>query len=119
MLLKCAQPSSLFDGKIGRKIPTLPESGDLLKHYTWKKAITPNPFVVMKFVKPLVELTDITLYFYKQAGLKINLPSLVRLCISTSARAKCSQIQTSSRSQFTDGVVAWPALLKPAKSVTF
>jgi len=117
-LLRCTQPSALFDGKIGRKSPILPENDDLLNYYTWQKEITPNPFVAMKFVKPLVELTNITLYFYKQANFKINLP-FVSLCVSTSngSTTRCISVVGP---RFTDGVVAWPiVLLTPAKSVTF
>ena len=117
-LLRCTQPSALFDGKVGRKIPILPENGDLLKHYTWLKEITPNPFIAMKFAKPLVELTNITLYFYKQANFKINLP-FVSLCVSTSSDLTTRCISVVGP-RFTDGVVAWPIiLLTPAKSVTF
>ena len=120
-LLRCTQPSALFDGKIGRKIPILPENDGLLKHYTWKKEITPNPIVAMKFVKPLVELTNITLYFYKKASMKVHLP-YVKLCVSNSSDliTRCIQVEFPPRTWFTDGVVAWPiTLLTPVKSVIF
>jgi len=119
--LRCTQPSALFDGEIGRKIPILPENGDLLKHYTWKKEITPNPFVAMKFVEPLIELTNITLYFYKKASMKVNLP-FISLCVSSSSdlTTQCNQVELPPRLWFPDGVVAWPiTLLIPAKSVTY
>ncbi|XP_065903747.1 uncharacterized protein [Dysidea avara] len=120
MLLNCSQPSALFDGSIGRYIPNLPETSDLLKHYTWQKSITPNPFVAMKYIQPLVELTNITLYLYKEERLNIHLP-VISVCTSTSQNfSQCDDVEISPRHQFNDGVVAWPVtLLTPARSVTF
>jgi len=119
VLLRCAQPSALFDGEIGRDIPLLPEASDLLKHYTWKKAITPNPFVAMEFISPLTELTSITLFFYNDGNFNIHLPH-VSLCVSTSRDIKqCSKVALLLRPSSRIGVVAWPVTLTPVKSVTF
>ena len=120
MLLRCTQPSALFDGKTTSNILSVPETSDLLKHYTWKKALTPNPFVAMEFIKPLAELTNITLYFYKKESLKIHIP-FVRLCASTSSDStQCNQVELSPRPWSNNGVVVWPVtLFTPVKSVTF
>ena len=123
-LLMCPGPSSpLFDGVIGRDIGGLlsrPQDTDLMRHYTWEQRITPNPYVAMSFDPPLVEIPNITMYFYREGILDIRAP-IISMCFSRSPNfSPCNTIQLPSRPRLDNGVVAWPiTLLTNATSVTY
>ena len=120
ILLQCEGPSStLFDGAIGREIPHRPEGIDLLQHYTWEQQIIPKPFVAMSFNPPLVELPNITMYFYRRI-LDIRVP-LITMCFSRSLNfTPCHNIELPERPRVSKGVVVWPmTLLTNVTSVTY
>ena len=121
VLLACAGPSSaLFDGVTGREIPRIPENTDLLRHYTWHQAFISNPYVAMSFNPPLVELPNITMYFYRNRILDIRVP-LITMCFSRSLNfSTCNNIEITERPRLSSGVVIWPVtLLTNATSVTY
>ena len=125
LLLQCVGPSStLFDRVIGRERQGRPVNTDLLRHYTWHQAITPNPYVAMSFDPPLVELPNITMYFYQsERGPDINVP-FITMCFSRSLNfTPCNNINTEVmdlESLRESGVVVWPVtLLTSATSVTY
>ena len=122
-LLICPGPSSpLFDGVIGRDIGGFsdPLNTDLLRHYTWQEGITPNPYVAMSFDPPLVEIPNITMYFYREGILDIRAP-FISMCFSRSPNfSPCNIIQLPPRPRLNNGVVVWPiTLLTNATSVTY
>ena len=122
VLLRCVGPSSaLFDGVIGREIPDRPENTDLSQHYyTWHQEFISNPYVAMSFDPPLVELPNITMYFYRNRILEIRVP-FVTMCFSRSLNFKpCNNIELPERPRTRSGVVVWPVtLLTNATSVTY
>ena len=125
VLLRCSGPSStLFDGSIGRNIgggDSMPQAIDLLLHYTWKQGDTPNPYVAMFFNQPLVELPNITMYFYHQSRLDIQ-PPFLSMCFSRSLTyTPCINIGLPERpDRLNNRVLEWPVtLLTNATSVTF
>ena len=64
-LFTCTGPSSvLFDRVIGQDRP---EHTELLQYYTWQQEFTPRPYVSMSFDPPLVEIPNITFYFYQRS----------------------------------------------------
>ena len=124
-LLICPGPSSpLFDGVIGRDIGSgfsIPQDTDLLRHYTWQQGITPNPYVAMSFDPPLVEVTNVTMYFYHEGRLDIE-PPIISMCFSRSQNfSPCNTIQLPSRpGGLNNRVLVWPiTLLTNATSVTY
>ena len=124
-LLLCPGPSSpLFDGVIGRDIGgggNEPQDTDLLRHYTWQQGITPNPYVAMSFDPPLVEIPNITMYFYHEGRLDIQ-PPFISMCFSRSLSFSTSNtIQLPSRSGLLNNrVLVWPiTLLTNATSVMY
>ena len=124
-LLICPGPSSpLFDGVIGRDIGgggNVPQDTDLLRHYTWQQGITPNPYVAMFFDSPLVEVPNITMYFYHEGRLDIQ-PPFISMCFSRSLNfSPCNTIQLPSRpGGLNNRVLVWPiTLLTNATSVTY
>jgi len=121
VLLACAGFSTLFDGIVGRKIEEDPESVDMLRHYTWHRDIILNPYVAMTFDPPLVELPNVTMYFYQNIRLDIREPHSVRMCFSRSLNfTPCNTIELSDKPDIDNGVVVWPVtLLTNATSVTY
>ena len=120
-MLQCVGPSSaLFDGVIRREIPNRPENTDLLQHYTWHQTFTPNPYVAMLFDPPLVELPNITMYFYQNRTLDIRVP-FITMCFSKSLNFNsCNNIELPGRPRLSNGVVVWPVtLLTNATSVRY
>ena len=119
-LLTCTGPSStLFDGVIGREIDNDPVNEDLLRHYTWRQGITPNPYVAMSFTPPLVEVPNITLYLYREGRLRIRGPE-IRMCFSTSPTfSPCTTIELPRRPRLQNGVVVWSVMLTNVTSVTY
>ena len=78
ILLTCAGLSSrLFDGDTGNDVPNDPEDNDLLQYYTWQQGLTPSPYIAMIFNQPLVELPNITMYFYDCYCDRLNMHFLV------------------------------------------
>ena len=124
VLLICPGSSSpLFDGVIGRDIGGFsePQNTDLLRHYTWQQGITPNPYVAMSFNSPLVEIPNITMYFYHEGRLNIQ-PPFISMCFSRSLNfSPCNTIQLPSRpGGLNNRVLVWPiTLLTNATSVTY
>jgi len=121
VLLTCAVPSTLFDGIVGRTIQNSPQSVDLLRHYTWQRSIVLNPYVAMTFDPPLVELSNVTMYFYREGRLDIREPRIIRMCFSRSLNfAACDTIELLDKPGFVNGVVVWPVtLLTKATSVIY
>ena len=120
VLLTCTGRSTLFDGIVGRDIPERPENTDLLRHYTWRREILPNPYVAMSFNPPLQELPNVTLYLYREGKLDIRAPE-IRMCFSRSITfSPCENIQLPKRPSLKNGVVVWPVtLLTNATSVRY
>ena len=115
-LLTCAGPSSvLFDGVIGQDRP---QRTELLQYYTWQQEFTPRPYVSMSFDPPLVELSNITLYFYQRGSVRAP---LITICFSRFLNyTPCNNIELSVRPRIRDGVVVWPVTLPTdVTSVTF
>lgn len=113
-LLTCAGASSaLFDGIVGRNIPgRRPEDTDLLRHYVWQQPITPNPYVAMAFDPPLVQVPNMTLYFYRDLGVPDIQVPIVSMCFSRLTNfTPCNTIALSERPSLSDGVVVWPMTL--------
>jgi len=113
-------PSTLFDGIVGRRIED-PESVDLLQHYTWHQNIVRDPYVAMTFDPPLVELSNVTMYFYREGSLNIEEPRSIRMCFSRSLNfTPCDTIELSDKPGLYNGVFVWPVtLLTNATSVTY
>ena len=115
-LLTCTGPSSvLFDGVIGQDRP---EHTELLQYYTWQQEFTPRPYISMSFDPPLVELPNITLYFYQRGDIRAP---LITMCFSRFLNyTPCDNIELSERQRIRDGVVVWPVMLPTdVTSVTF
>ena len=115
-LLTCMGPSSvLFDGVIGQDKP---ERIELLQYYTWEQEDTPSPYVSMSFDPPLVEIPNITLYFYKRGNVRAP---FITICYSRSLNhTPCNSIELSERPRVRDGVVVWPVTLPTdVTSVTY
>ena len=126
ILLTCSGPNStLFDGTIGRD--TIDhvddfEQADYSRHYTWHQDITPNPSIEMSFSEPLVELTNVTLYFFRRSGgARVNIPG-VSMCFSRNLNFRpCINISLPGiPGGLQNGVVEWVITL-PANttSVTY
>ena len=118
LLLTCVGPSStLFDGVIGRE--GSPEETDLMRHYTWQQEHTPNPNVRMTFDPALVELPNVTMYFYRQG--RIRVPHITMCYSQTQDISTCTNdIELPTRPQIDNGVVEWlVTLLTNVTSVTY
>ena len=121
-LLSCAGPNStLFDGVIGRRDITRVrdfEQADFLQHYTWQQDITPNPTIEMSFNVPLVEVPNITMYFFREG--RVRVPR-ISMCFSRTLNfSPCNDIVLSERPTIINGLVVWPIpLLTNATSVTY
>ena len=100
-------PSSvLFDGVIGQDRP---EYTELLEYYTWRQEFTPSPCVAMSFDSPLMEIPNITLYFYRRTNVRVP---FITMCYSRSLNhTPCNNIELSERPFLHDGVVVWPVTL--------
>jgi len=121
-LLTCAVPSTLFDGIVGREIYLGDlQNVDLLRHYTWQRDIILNPYVAMSFDPPLVELSNVTMYFYQEGRLDIEEPRVIRMCFSRSSNfTPCDPIELSDKPDIGNRVIVWPVtLLTNATSVTY
>ena len=118
VLLTCMGPSSaLFDGVIGQDRPERMEL--LLKqYYTWQQEYTPRPYVSMSFNPPLVEISNITLYFYRRGPVRAP---YITMCFSRSlSYTPCNSIELPERPQIENGVVVWPVTLSTnVTSVTY
>ena len=122
-LLRCLGPNStLFDGIIGRD--TIDhvnefEQTDYSQHYTWHQDITSNPNIEMLFSVPLVELTNVTLYFFRREGRsRVNIPR-VSMCFSRNLNFRpCINILLPGIPEelLQNGVVEW--LIKLPTNVT-
>jgi len=120
VLLGCTQPSVLFDGIVGTKIPSNPRPVDLLIHYTWQARVGPNPFVGMTFDPPLEKLTGVTLYMYREGALNIQIPLIIMCTSSSPTFVPCTDVTLPSRPSFGNGVVVYDILLPtPPSSVIF
>ena len=119
ILLTCAGPNStLFDGVIGTT--NEPEGAELLQYYTWRREFTPRPYVAMSFDPPLVEIPNITLYFY-HAGGQIQAGVSLSMCFSRSPDySPCNRIEVPYLTDPDKGVVVHPVMLPTnATSVTY
>ena len=117
-LLSCpGHPSILFDGVIGQSFD---EDEDLRKYYTWQQEFTPRPYVAMAFDPPLVELPNITLYFY-HAGGQIQAGISLSMCFSRSPDYNpCNRIEVPQLTDPDNGAVVYPVMLPTnATSVTY
>ena len=115
-LLTCMGPSSvLFDGVIGQDRP---EHMALLQYYTWQQEDTPSPYVSMSFNPPLVEIPNITLYFYRRGDVRAP---FITMCFSKSLNhTPCNSIELPERPKIENGVVVWPVTLSTdMTSVTY
>ena len=125
-LLTCTGPNStLFDGIIGRD--TIDhvndfEQTDYSRHYTWHQDITPNPSIGIIFTIPLVELPNVTLYFFRRdGGSRVNIPG-VSMCFSRNLNFRpCDDITLPGiPGRLQNGVVEWLITLPTnVTSVTF
>ena len=72
----------------------------------------------MSFDPPLVELPNITLYFYRRDDIRAP---LITMCFSRFLNyTPCDNIELSERPRTRDGVVVWPVTLPTdVTSVTF
>ena len=114
--LTCTGPSSvLFDGDIGQDRP---QRMELLEYYTWRQEFTPSPYVSMSFDPPLVEIPNITLYFYRRGDVRAP---FITMCYSRSLNhTPCNSIELSERPRLHDGVVDWSVTLPTdVTSVTY
>ena len=114
--LTCMGASSvLFDGVIGQDRP---ERMELLQYYTWRQEYTPRPYVAMSFDPPLVEIPNITLYFYRRGHIQAP---FITMCFSRSLNhTPCSNIELPRRPSLHDGVIVWPVTLPTdVTSVTY
>ena len=123
-LLTCEGPSStLFDGIIGRELEGgrsfSPEEVDLMRHYTWQQEYTPNPNVRMTFDPALVELPNVTMYFYREG--QVRIPHITMCYSQTLDISTCTNnIELPPRPKTNNGVVEWPVmLLTNVTSVTY
>ena len=125
-MLTCTGPNSaLFDGIIWRD--TIDhvddfEQADFLQYYTWHQDITPYPITEMFFNAPLVELPNITLYFFRRTGgNRVNIPH-VSMCFSRNLNfIPCNDIALPNiPERLQNGVVEWPITLPTnVTSVTY
>ena len=120
-LLTCVGPNStLFNGITGRDIRREDfEQTDYLQHYTWQQDITPNPIIEMFFFVPLVELSNVTLYFFRDGPIQVP---RVTMCFSSSLNfVPCNNIDLPNRpGGLQNGVIEWPiTLLTNATSVIY
>ena len=121
-LLRCVGPNStLFDGVAGRDLRRTDdfEQGDFLRHYTWQQDITPNPRIEMSFNVPLVEVPNITMYFYREG--RVRVPRITMCFSRTPNSFPCDDIVLPNRPGGLDnGLVVWPIpLLTNVTSVTY
>ena len=121
-LLRCVGPNStLFDGVIGRdtldRVRDFNQT-DFFQHYTWKQDITPSPSIEMIFNEPLVELPNVTLYFFREGRARVP---RVSMCFSRNFDfMPCDDIDLPNRPGMLDDVVEWPiTLLTNATSVRY
>ena len=115
-LLTCMGPSSvLFDGVIGQDRP---QRMELLQYYTWRQEFTPRLYVSMSFDPPLVEIPNITLYFYRRGDVRAP---FITMCYSRSLNyTPCNSIELPERPRLHDGVNEWSVtLLTDVTSVTY
>ena len=121
-LLSCVGPNStLFDGVVGRNLRRTDdfEEEDFLRHYIWQQDITPNPSIEMSFNIPLVEVPNITMYFYREG--RVRVPRIT-MCFSRTLNSfPCDDIVLPNRPGGLDnGLVVWPIpLLTNVTSVTY
>ena len=122
-VLSCGGPNStLFDGVIGRRGISLVrdfEQADFLQHYTWRRGITPEPRIEMSFNVPLVEVPNITMYFYREGNVRVP---HISMCFSRTLNfTPCNDIDLPNRpAGLQNGLVVWPIpLLTNATSVTY
>ena len=122
-LLSCGGPNStLFDGVIGRRGISRArdfEQADFLQHYTWQQDITPEPSIEMSFNVPLVEVPNITMYFFREG--RVRVPR-ISMCFSRTLNfSPCNDIELPNRpGGLNNGLVVWPiTLLTNATSVTY
>ena len=112
--------STLFDRVIGRDIRREDfEQTDYSRHYTWQQDITPSPNIEMSFFVPLVELPNVTLYFFRDGPIRVP---RVTMCFSSNLNfVPCNNIDLSNRPRgLQNGVIEWPiTLLTNATSVTY
>jgi len=107
VLLRCTQPSALFDGIIGQEIKDNPKAWDLLVHYTWQAGIVRNPFIAMTFDPPLEVLANVTLYLYREVRLDVRAP-YIRICASSSATfTPCTEVLMWTRPDLSNGVLIY------------
>ena len=124
--LACLGPNStLFDGVIGRDtIDSINqfEQADFFRHYTWHQEITPSPIIEMSFSVPLVELPNVTLYFFRRTGgNRVNIPH-VSMCFSRNLNfIPCNDIPLPGIPEgLQNGVVEWLITLSTnVTSVTY
>ena len=77
----------------------------MLRHYTWQQEITPSPYVAMSFNRPLKEIFNITMHFYREGRLDIRQPSIT-MCFSTSLDFdSCNDIELPQLPRPSNGVV--------------
>ena len=91
-LLTCLGSTSiLFDGVIGGP---LSDDEDLLQYYTWRQELTPMPYVAMNFDPPLVEVPNITLYFYHTGGdIQGSMATNISMSFLRSLDSECNTIE--------------------------
>ena len=116
IMLRCeGAPSILFDGVIG--IERL-QDVDLSQYYTWRQQYISRPYVAMYFVPPLVEIPNITLYFYHKGG-DIQAPSAINICFSSSLGDPCNSMEQPTRPRIKEGVIVWPVTLTNVTSIEY
>ena len=116
IMLGCeGAPSILFDGVIGMERL---QDADLLQYYTWRQQYTSRPYVAMYFDPPLVEIPNITLYFYHEGG-DIQVPSAINICFSSSLEIPCNSIEPPTRPRGERGMIVWPVTLTNVTSIGF
>ena len=107
-LLTCPGSTSiLFDEVIGGP---LSDDEDLLQYYTWRQELTPRPYVEMKFDPPLVEVPNITLYFYHTGG-DIQGSMATNITMGFLRSPDCNTIEVPQLSDPSIGVVVRPVML--------
>ena len=124
-LLSCGGPNStLFDGVIGRRGISRArefEQADFLQYYTWQQNIIPEPRIEMSFNVPLVEIPNITMYFFRG---RVRVP-LISMCFSRTLNSVlCNDINLPNSGDrpegLENGLVVWPIqLLTNVTSVTY
>ena len=122
-LLTCTGPNStLFNGVVGRNLRRTDdfEQGDFLRHYTWQQDITSNPTIEMFFNVPLVEVPNITMYFYREGQVRVP---RISMCFSrTLSFSPCDDIELPNGPGRLGMIrlVVWPiSLLTNVTSVTY